>query len=34
LRKKIDKPFSKQLIKTKIGFGYYLDILWTYASAF
>jgi DNA-binding response OmpR family regulator len=27
LRKKIDKPFSKQLIKTKIGFGYYLDIL-------
>ena len=27
LRKKIDKPFSKQLIKTKIGFGYYLDII-------
>ncbi|MHA8050855.1 response regulator transcription factor [Aquirufa sp. ROCK-SH2] len=27
LRKKIDKPFVKQLIKTKIGFGYYLDIL-------
>jgi DNA-binding response OmpR family regulator len=27
LRKKIDKPFSKQLIKTKIGFGYYLDVL-------
>lgn len=26
LRKKIDKPFSKQLIKTKIGFGYYLDV--------
>ena len=27
LRKKIDKPFSTQLIKTKIGFGYYLDVL-------
>jgi DNA-binding response OmpR family regulator len=27
LRKKIDKPFDKQLIKTKIGFGYYLDII-------
>jgi DNA-binding response OmpR family regulator len=27
LRKKIDKPFSKQLIKTKIGFGYFLDVL-------
>lgn len=27
LRKKVDKPFSKQLIKTKIGFGYYLDVL-------
>lgn len=25
LRKKLDKPFEKQLIKTKIGFGYYLD---------
>lgn len=25
LRKKIDKPFDKQIIKTKIGFGYYLD---------
>jgi DNA-binding response OmpR family regulator len=25
LRKKVDKPFSKQLIKTKIGFGYYLE---------
>ena len=25
LRKKIDKPFSTQLIKTKIGFGYFLD---------
>lgn len=27
LRKKIDRPFTKQLIKTKIGFGYYLDVL-------
>lgn len=27
LRKKIDKPFSTQLIKTKIGFGYFLDEL-------
>jgi len=26
LRKKIDKPFDKQLIKTKIGYGYYLNI--------
>jgi DNA-binding response OmpR family regulator len=26
LRNKIDRPFEKQLIKTKIGFGYYLDI--------
>jgi DNA-binding response OmpR family regulator len=26
LRKKIDKPFEKQLIKTKIGYGYYLNI--------
>ena len=25
LRKKIDKPFGKESIKTKIGFGYYLD---------
>lgn len=25
LRKKLDKPFEKQLIKTKIGFGYFLD---------
>lgn len=25
LRKKLDKPFEKQLIKTKIGYGYYLD---------
>jgi DNA-binding response OmpR family regulator len=24
LRKKIDKPFETPLIKTKIGFGYYL----------
>lgn len=26
LRKKIDKPFEKQIIKTKVGYGYYLDI--------
>jgi DNA-binding response OmpR family regulator len=26
LRGKVDKPFGKQLIKTKIGFGYYLDV--------
>lgn len=26
LRNKIDKPFSKHLIKTKVGYGYYLDI--------
>lgn len=26
LRKKVDKPFSKPLIKTKVGFGYYLDV--------
>ena len=26
LRNKVDKPFVKQLIKTKIGFGYYLEI--------
>lgn len=25
LRKKLDKPFGKDTIKTKIGFGYYLD---------
>jgi DNA-binding response OmpR family regulator len=25
LRKKIDKPFSTPLIKTKIGFGYFID---------
>ena len=25
LRNKIDKPFDKQLIKTKVGYGYYLD---------
>ncbi|GAB3413596.1 response regulator transcription factor [Niabella aquatica] len=25
LRKKLDKPFSKNSIKTKVGFGYYLD---------
>lgn len=27
LRKKIDKPFSTPLIKTKIGFGYFIDEL-------
>ncbi len=26
LRKKVDKPFEKQLIKTKVGYGYYFDI--------
>lgn len=26
LRKKIDKTFSKNSIKTKVGFGYYIDI--------
>jgi two-component system OmpR family response regulator len=26
IRNKIDKPFDKKLIKTKVGFGYYLDI--------
>jgi two-component system, OmpR family, response regulator len=26
LRNKMDKPFSKNTIKTKIGYGYYLDI--------
>lgn len=26
LRNKLDKPFSKNTIKTKVGFGYYLDI--------
>lgn len=25
LRNKIDKPFDKQLIRTKVGYGYYLD---------
>jgi DNA-binding response OmpR family regulator len=25
LRKKIDKPFGRDSIKTKIGFGYYFD---------
>lgn len=25
LRNKVDKPFDKQLIKTKVGYGYYLD---------
>lgn len=27
LRNKIDKPFGRNTLKTKIGFGYYLDIL-------
>ncbi|MDG5800624.1 response regulator transcription factor [Marinilabiliaceae bacterium ANBcel2] len=26
LRKKIDKPFDKNSIKTKVGYGYYLDL--------
>lgn len=26
LRNKLDKPFNKNTIKTKVGFGYYLDI--------
>src|SRR5690554_2559785 len=26
LRKKLDKPFSKNTIKTKVGYGYFLDI--------
>lgn len=26
LRNKIDKPFGKNTLKTKIGYGYYLDI--------
>lgn len=26
LRKKIDKPFDKNTIKTKVGYGYYLDV--------
>ncbi len=26
LRKKLDKPFDKNTIKTKIGYGYYLDV--------
>ncbi len=26
LRKKVDKPFGKSTIKTKIGYGYYLDM--------
>ena len=26
LRNKIDKPFGKNSIKTKIGYGYYLDV--------
>lgn len=25
LRKKIDKPFGKEIIKTQFGFGYFLD---------
>lgn len=27
LRNKVDKPFGKQSIKTKVGFGYYFDIV-------
>lgn len=27
LRNKFDKPFEKQLIKTKVGYGYYLDVM-------
>lgn len=27
LRNKVDKPFDKQSIKTKVGYGYYLDTL-------
>ncbi|GGZ21812.1 DNA-binding response regulator [Echinicola pacifica] len=27
LRKKIDKPFQTQSIKTKVGYGYYLEVL-------
>lgn len=26
LRNKIDKPFGKQSIKTKVGYGYYFDV--------
>ena len=26
LRKKVDKPFGKSSIKTKVGYGYYLDL--------
>jgi DNA-binding response OmpR family regulator len=26
LRNKLDKPFNKNTIKTKVGFGYYLEI--------
>lgn len=26
LRNKLDKPFSKNTIKTKVGYGYYLDV--------
>jgi len=26
LRNKLDKPFAKNTIKTKVGFGYYLDV--------
>jgi len=26
LRNKIDKPFEKQLIRTKVGYGYYMDV--------
>lgn len=27
LRNKFDKPFSRQLIKTKVGYGYFLDVM-------
>ncbi len=27
LRNKLDKPFGKNTIKTKVGFGYYLDVI-------
>src|SRR5690606_35682572 len=27
LRKKLDKPYDYNLIKTKVGYGYYLDVI-------
>lgn len=27
IRSKIDKPFSKNTVRTKVGYGYYLDVL-------